>query len=700
MLIPRTSSTGWLLRRKLFKSALKSSHRCKSISSILIANRGEIACRIIRTAKALGIRSVVVFSDADRNSLHTRMADEAYYIGRPPSLESYLRTDKIIDVAKKAAVDAIHPGYGFLSENADFAEELEQENIIFIGPPASAIRDMGIKSRSKQIMEEAGVPVIPGYHGQDQSFATLKEEAGKIGYPVMVKAVRGGGGKGMRVAETEKDLDDAIKSARQEAMQAVKDDVLLLERFIQRPRHVEVQIFGDQHGNAVYLYERDCSVQRRHQKIIEEAPAPQLSPDLRKQLGEAAVRAALAVNYTGAGTVEFVLAPSGEIFFMEMNTRLQVEHPITECITGTDLVEWQIRVAEGEKLPLTQKQIPLMGHAFEARIYAEDPNNNFMPAPGPLHRLRMPQSNPPHVRVETGVREGDEVSIYYDPMIAKLVVWSPSDREAALGLLKKCLAQVEVLGTPCNVDFLIRLASHPEFAAGNVHTGFIPEHESSLMAKPESVSGRRRLQAALAVAVKDASAAVGQDPWSLKTGWRLSELYDTDRILLDKEAPILVTPLGGKRYKVRTSESPEDCVAYAEWLSPSMGEFLTEIDGLRETVRAVLTETGVTIFAREGSSHFEVPKPAWETSLEHGLGAGTTSVAPMPGVIQRVDVVEGSPVTVGQPMLTLIAMKMEYIIRAPSDCLVKKLLVKPGDSVRKGDKLVEFEVEKLEVVAN
>uniref|UniRef100_A0A2K5DIZ2 Methylcrotonyl-CoA carboxylase subunit 1 n=1 Tax=Aotus nancymaae TaxID=37293 RepID=A0A2K5DIZ2_AOTNA len=414
----------------------------RNITKVLIANRGEIACRVMRTARKLGVQSVAVYSEADRNSMHVDMADEAYSIGPAPSQQSYLSMEKIIQVAKTSAAQAIHPGYGFLSENMEFGELCKEEGIIFIGPPSSAIRDMGIKSTSKSIMAAAGVPVVEGYHGEDQSDQCLKEHAGRIGYPVMIKAVRGGGGKGMRIVRSEQEFQEQLESARREAKKSFSDDAVLIEKFVDTPRHVEVQVFGDHHGNAVYLFERDCSVQRRHQKIIEEAPAPGIKPEIRKQLGEAAIRAAKAVNYVGAGTVEFIMDSKHNFYFMEMNTRLQVEHPVTEMITGTDLVEWQLRIAAGEKIPLSQEEIPLQGHAFEARIYAEDPNHNFVPETGPLVHLSTPPADP-CTRIETGVRQGDEVSVHYDPMIAKLVVWA-ADRQAALTKLRYSLRQCHI----------------------------------------------------------------------------------------------------------------------------------------------------------------------------------------------------------------------------------------------------------------
>ncbi|GBM48944.1 Methylcrotonoyl-CoA carboxylase subunit alpha, mitochondrial [Araneus ventricosus] len=449
------------------------------LRKVLIANRGEISCRIIRSSKKLGLQTVAVYSEADKNALHVTLADEAYCLGPAASQESYLNQSKVISVAKETGAQAIHPGYGFLSENAEFAELCQQQGVEFIGPPPSAIRDMGIKSTSKYIMDKAGVPIIKGYHGEDQSDERLKSEAIKIGFPVMLKAVRGGGGKGMRIVSSEEEFDAQLESARREAQKSFGNDAMLVEKYVKRPRHVEVQVFGDKYGNYVYLFERDCSVQRRHQKIIEEAPAPGLDEATRRSLGEAAVRAAEAVNYVGAGTVEFIMDEDRKFYFMEMNTRLQVEHPVTEMITGTDLVEWQLRIAAGERLHVTQKDLKIQGHAFEARIYAEDPEENFMPGAGHLSRLFTPQASE-DVRIETGVREGDDVSVHYDPMIAKLVVWGP-DRRSALMKLHSALSEYNIVGVKTNVKFLMQLAKHEEFALGNVHTDFIPQHEKEIL---------------------------------------------------------------------------------------------------------------------------------------------------------------------------------------------------------------------------
>ena len=443
-------------------------------NKILIANRGEIACRIIKTAKQMGVLTVAVYSDADKNSLHVHMADEAVYIGPSPSRESYLLGDKVIAAAKKTGAQAIHPGYGFLSENADFCRNCAAENITFIGPPVAAIEAMGSKSAAKNIMEKANVPLVPGYHGDDQSRDIIKKAADDMGYPVLLKATAGGGGKGMRQVWSEAEFDEGLEAAKRESMSSFGDDTMLVEKYLTQPRHVEIQVFCDNHDNAVYLFERDCSVQRRHQKVIEEAPAFSMSQELRAQMGESAIKSAQAIGYQGAGTVEFLLDIDGSFYFMEMNTRLQVEHPVTEMISGQDLVEWQLRVAAGELLPKTQEQLVLNGHAFEARIYAEDANNDFLPATGKLTLLKTPIESE-HVRIDTGVRQGDEVSVYYDPMIAKLIVWD-ENREKALQRLAKALSEYRINGVVTNIDFLYNLATSAPFKAADIDTGFIEKN--------------------------------------------------------------------------------------------------------------------------------------------------------------------------------------------------------------------------------
>uniref|UniRef100_A0A8D3CVE7 Methylcrotonoyl-CoA carboxylase subunit alpha mitochondrial n=1 Tax=Scophthalmus maximus TaxID=52904 RepID=A0A8D3CVE7_SCOMX len=613
------------------------------IEKVLIANRGEIACRVMRTAKKMGVRSVAVYSDADRHSMHVAMADEAYHIGPAPSQQSYLSMEKVLEVAKMSGSHAVHPGYGFLSENTEFAEACKQEGIIFIGPPSSAIRDMGIKSTSKHIMSAAGVPIIGGYHGEDQSDKRLQAEAAQIGYPVMIKAVRGGGGKGMRIASSDADFLEQLESARREARKSFNDDVMLVEKFVEDPRHVEVQVFGDMHGNAVYLFERDCSVQRRHQKIIEEAPGPGISPEVRRKLGEAAVKAAKAVNYVGAGTVEFIMDANHNFYFMEMNTRLQVEHPVSEMITGTDLVEWQLRVAAGERLPLLQDDIILGGHSFEARIYAEDPNNDFLPGAGPLLHLSTPQPDQ-YTRIETGVREGDEVSVHYDPMIAKLVVWG-EDRSAALKKLRYCLRQYNIVGLNTNIDFLLSLSGHPEFEAGNVTTSFIPQHYADLFPAPIAPSGATICQAALGLVLQEKKntqefTQASTDPFSpfgSSSGWR-------NNIQLNRNLTLQV----GDKSK-----------CWFLLLMEGGASFLhCSVDGEKSRPKLVMLDNTVHLFSTEGSSQVSVPVPKYLAGVS-GSGAQGGAVAPMTGTIEKVLVKVGDKVAVGDALMVMIAMKME-----------------------------------------
>ena len=461
------------------------------LPSVLIANRGEIACRVLRTAKKLGMKTIAVYSEADKSAKHVELADESYFVGGAPASESYLNIDAVMAAVAKSGAACIHPGYGFLSENAEFARRCAQAGVVFVGPSESAIRAMGEKAAAKKLMEKAGVPVVPGYHGDNQDDDFLAKEAERIGYPVLIKAVAGGGGKGMRRVDGAQEFERAIAAARREAQSAFGNDKVLIERCIVCPRHIEIQLFADSHGNAIHLFERDCSIQRRHQKVIEEAPAPDMPASLRDQMGKAAVAAAKAIGYCGAGTVEFIVdsakgLDANSFYFMEMNTRLQVEHPVTEMITGLDLVEWQFRVADGEKLPLAQAEVALKGHAVEARIYAEDPARKFFPSPGKLQTLRFP-SESTYIRVESGVREGDEVTIYYDPMIAKLVAWG-EDRSIALGRLAQALSEVNIEGVKTNTVFLERIARHPAFARGEVETGFIERHLSDLV--PQSPEKR------------------------------------------------------------------------------------------------------------------------------------------------------------------------------------------------------------------
>ncbi|MBS0540676.1 MAG: acetyl-CoA carboxylase biotin carboxylase subunit, partial [Proteobacteria bacterium] len=493
-------------------------------SKILIANRGEIACRVIKTARRLGIKTVAVYSDADAKARHVAMADEAVHIGGSAARDSYLLVDKILDAARRTGAQAVHPGYGFLSENAGFAEACGKAGVVFIGPPPSAIRAMGSKSEAKKIMEKARVPLVPGYHGDDQAPELLAKEAARIGFPVLIKASAGGGGKGMRVVEEAGKFNDALAGAKREARASFADDHVLVEKYLTRPRHIEIQVFADGHGDCVYLFERDCSIQRRHQKVIEEAPAPNMDPARRKQMGEAAVAAAKAIGYVGAGTVEFIANQDGTFYFMEMNTRLQVEHPVTEAITGQDLVEWQLRVAAGGHLPLKQDELTIDGHAVEVRLYAEDPARNFLPSTGTLVHLRLPEENA-HVRVDTGVRQGDTVTPFYDPMIAKVIVHD-RDRTSAMRRMAALMAATEVVGVTTNAALLNALCAHPAFVGGEVDTGFIERYRADLFAKAAPAGDRTFAVATLARLLEWREAPVGapadpHSPWNAQNGFRL-----------------------------------------------------------------------------------------------------------------------------------------------------------------------------------
>lgn len=622
-------------------------------------------------------------------------------MGEAASASSYLRGQHIIDIAKNAACQAIHPGYGFLSESVEFAELCQRENIVFMGPPSTAIRDMGIKSTSKAIMDAAGVPIINGYHGEDQSDERLQAEAAKIGFPLMIKAVRGGGGKGMRIANTSEEFLSALNSARNESQKSFGDSSVLLERYVRSPRHVEVQVFADQYGDAVYLWERDCSVQRRHQKIIEEAPAPGLSEQLRRELGEAAVRAAKAVGYVGAGTVEFIMDKEDLSFhFMEMNTRLQVEHPISEMITGTDLVEWQIRIAAGERLPLTQEQIGRKGHAFEARIYAENPRGGFLPGAGPLRYLATPQPNE-FVRVETGVREGDEVSVHYDPMIAKLVVWG-ENRTQALNSLIARLREYHITGLETNINFLIDLAAHPEFQLGNVHTGFIDQHFDTLF-PPIEIKDEQLCKAATALVLNETqvfgSNASKNDPFNATQNGRLNYSLIKSYQLKANEKVYNV--------KVRYDKSSIQVqVDNGEWKSIK-SERIADGDRLKiranindsiSTFNANIDDTEVTLFLDNGKLSFELVQPKFLNALsdQHSGAGGNKIVAPMPGVLEKILVKPGDTVKKGDSLAVLIAMKMEHILKAPQDAIIKSIGGAEGDNIAKGAAVIIFEDEAAE----
>ncbi|MCL6415279.1 acetyl/propionyl/methylcrotonyl-CoA carboxylase subunit alpha [Aestuariirhabdus sp. Z084] len=666
-------------------------------NKILIANRGEIACRVIRTAQRLGISTVAVYSDADRDALHVTMADEAVHIGAAPSRESYLLGDKVIEAALRTGAQAIHPGYGFLSENADFCNRCKQEKLVFIGPPVGAIEAMGSKSAAKQIMEKAGVPLVPGYHGDDQSPALLKQASDEMGYPVLLKATAGGGGKGMRQVWSADEFDEALAAAKRESLNAFGDDRMLVEKYLTQPRHVEIQVFCDQQGNAVYLFERDCSVQRRHQKVIEEAPAPGMHEALRQQMGEAAIRAAQAIDYEGAGTVEFLLDSDGSFYFMEMNTRLQVEHPVTEMITGQDLVEWQLRVASGEPLPLQQQELRIHGHAFEARVYAEDPDNDFLPVTGTLSFLQPPV-NSQHVRVDSGVRQGDEVSVFYDPMIAKLIVWD-EDRDRALSRLTRALGEYRISGMTTNLEFLYNLANCQPFRDADLDTGFIDKHHAAIFLDGEERLGQDLPLAALYLVLRqqqsaEQSAGHSRDPsspWHNTDGWRLNAPSQQDfTLLLHEQAyPLTVEQRrsgAGCGYRITGSD--------ATYCSDARGvlegnQLRANLDGYQLNATVSEHDGIISLYTANNAISFRLQKPDLGDQ-DSDQNAGGLS-APMNGTIVTLLVEPGSEVAKGDALLVMEAMKMEHSIRAPADGRVVSFFYNSGDLVDGGSELVEFE---------
>ncbi|WP_165189601.1 acetyl/propionyl/methylcrotonyl-CoA carboxylase subunit alpha [Caulobacter soli] len=620
------------------------------IESVLIANRGEIACRIIKTARRLGVRTIAVYSEADAGAPHVRLADEAVLIGPAPARESYLVADRILAAAKATGAAAIHPGYGFLSENAQFAQAVIDAGLVWVGPPPSAILAMGLKDAAKALMQKAGVPVTPGYLGQDQDPERLRREADAIGYPVLIKAVAGGGGKGMRKVERGEDFDAALTSCRREAAASFGDDRVLIEKYITRPRHIEVQVFADRHGQVVHLFERDCSVQRRHQKVIEEAPAPGMTQAARAAVTEAAVRAARAVNYEGAGTIEFIADGSeglqpDRIWFMEMNTRLQVEHPVTEKVTGQDLVEWQLRVASGEPLPLKQDEITLTGWAMEARLYAESPEAGFLPSTGPLRRFRLPHD----VRIDTGVEEGGEVTPFYDPMIAKLIVSGPTRQAAARRLAKACRA-VEVYPVKTNAGFLARVLDHPDFLSGTADTGFIERHAEALV--PAAAAPPAAAQQAAARLRVARSAGVSADPWRGAVGFRI----------------------GGPRPIVVALKARDEILQVT-------------IDD-QPAPEAVLIDDAYVAFV-DGEAH-GFGEPRVSGALDGGVAGGGV-LSPMPGKVVALLVEAGASVELGQPLITVEAMKMEHTLTAPVAGVVAEALARVGDQVTEGQLLVRLE---------
>ena len=669
---------------------------------ILIANRGEIACRVIRTARRLGIATAAVFSEADSGAPHVALADEAYLIGAASAGESYLRIDAVLEAARRSGARAIHPGYGFLAENADFAAACAEAGLIFIGPPVEAIRAMGSKSRAKAIMEKAGVPTLPGFYGEDQSPKRLRAAADEIGYPVLIKAAKGGGGTGMRLVEAAAQLEEALGGAKREALSAFGDDEVLLEKFLPRPRHVEVQVFADDHGNAVHLYERECSIQRRHQKVIEEAPAPGMGEEMRARMGKAALEAVRVIGYRGAGTVEFLVdaaegLETGAFYFIEMNTRLQVEHPVTEMVTYQDLVEWQLLVAAGEPLPAGQTDLMIDGHAIEARLYAEDPARDFLPRAGRLHRLRLPEPSE-HLRVECGVREGEVVGIHYDPMIAKLIVWD-EDREAALRRLSAGLAQVQVAGLPTNVAFLAAIARHPAFARAELDTAFIDRHRSELAAGAAPADDRVLALACLDVLLRrrrDAAQAAARSndpssPWHLVSAWRLNdEGHDVVRFVCEGEEVAVTVRFRADGYLLRLPGG--EIAARGELLDG--GELRAEFDGERITAAVVHDDGDITVMIQGVSHRLGLHEARDEMDAREAEETAVT--APLPGKIVQLMVEAGARVKRGAALMIMEAMKMEHTIVAPADGEVMRVNYQPGEQVDEGAVLLAFEPAKLD----
>ncbi len=662
-----------------------------AIRKLLIANRGEIACRVMATAREMGIKTVAVYSDADQDARHVRLADEAVRLGPGAASESYLKVENVIAAALSTGADAIHPGYGFLSENAGFADAIEDAGLIFVGPPADAIRAMGSKSASKSLMEKAGVPLVPGYHGSKQDTKTLSTVAEDIGFPVLVKASAGGGGKGMRVVRKKADLKDAIEGAKREAQSSFGDPKLMIEKYLAKARHVEVQVFGDTHGNYVHLFERDCSLQRRHQKVIEEAPAPGMTEKLRQAMGEAAVNAARAVDYVGAGTVEFLLS-GRDFYFIEMNTRLQVEHPVTEAITGQDLVRWQLLVASGGELPVKQDDLSISGHAFEARLYAEDPDKGYLPQTGTLSHLKF--ADTPGVRIDTGIEEGDSVSVHYDPMIAKIIVHG-ADRDDALSKLQAALSKTHIAGIETNLDFLLGVSSDETFVKAKVDTGWLdrmkppslgwrrvtPADETSLAIAALAVINER----GVAAQARAARSGDPHSPWFRTDGWRLIDRGHQDVFLRDiiDDEPLLVTA------KARAGHCYDLIVGEERVAGQVLDDGGVIIDGVRMNVDVAHTGDRLTVFHDDGRCVFLLFDPADVSADEVDSGGDLT--APMPGKVTHVHVKAGAKVKRGESLLVLEAMKMEHTIAAPADGTVTELRCKAGEQVEDGVPLVIFE---------
>jgi 3-methylcrotonyl-CoA carboxylase alpha subunit len=659
------------------------------VRSLLIANRGEIACRIARTARRMGIETIAVFSDADAKALHVAACDRAVPIGPAPARESYLNIPRIIAAAQASGAAAIHPGYGFLSENADFADAVAAAGLIFVGPPGSAMRAMGSKSAAKALMETSGVPLLPGYHGENQSPDFLAGQAARVGFPVVIKAVAGGGGRGMRIVHAASEFEAALASATQEAASAFGDERVLIERFVTKPRHIEMQVFADTHGNAVHLFERDCSAQRRNQKVVEEAPAPGMTPARRAEMGRAAVAAAQAVGYVGAGTVEFVADADGEgFFFLEMNTRLQVEHPVTEMITGYDLVEWQLRVAAGEVLPVTQEQITATGHAVEVRIYAEDPARDYAPSIGLLTAFRMPQQVD-GVRVDTGVAAGDTVSVHYDAMIAKLICHGPT-REDALRKLRAALAECLIAGVTVNLDLLHRIAAHPEFLEGGIDTGFIARNAATLLAGSMAPTPETLAAAALVVLENEArdakDAAAGDDPyspWHARDQWWLNAAPARVLDFVEGEThwPVTVraggaVAVGGQSFAGTATRLGDD-------------RYALSLNGVRSHMLAARDHAGLLLRLDGETLRLRVPDP--DAASDEEAAGGNRLLAPIPGQVTAVHAKPGDAVTRGQVLVVLEAMKTVFRLAATADGVVETVSCAAGDAVQEGQTLVSFQ---------
>ena len=663
-------------------------------TKILIANRGEIACRVAATARRMGIKTVAVYSDTDANAKHVAACDESVHIGGSAPKDSYLRWEKIIDAAQATGAQAVHPGYGFLSENEDFAKACVAAGLVFIGPPASAIQAMGLKAESKQLMEKAGVPLVPGYHGSDQDPALLQLKADEIGYPVLIKASAGGGGKGMRAVERAQDFADALTSCKREAINSFGSDAVLVEKYVQRPRHIEIQVFGDSFGNYLYLFERDCSVQRRHQKVLEEAPAPGMTPELRARMGEAAVAAARAVNYVGAGTVEFIVEQrdSGEMdfFFMEMNTRLQVEHPVTEAITGQDLVEWQLRVASGETLPMQQDQLKITGHAIEARICAENPDNNFLPATGRLDVYHKPICSSfaiSPVRFDDGVRQGDSISPFYDSMVAKVIVHGDT-RAQALARLDDALAQTHIIGLTTNVQFLRHVLQSSSFAQANLDTGLIPR-EAAVLFNQERVGLALAAAADVAQTLLDERAAEGTDPFSKTDGWRSHGVF-TRRFEFE---------FGGEHVQAALTYLHDGALSFTVGDAAGLLEFTATSEGI--DLRYAGQRTLVNVYRQGEVGYIHTAQGATQIiAIDLLLHAGEAPAevgrltAPMPGKVVSFAVKAGDIVKRGQALAVMDAMKMEHTIASPIDGVVEELLYAAGDQVVEGAELLKLVMQE------